>query len=334
MRAVAPDDASEPRKGTEPQEGAEPRKGPEPQEEPEPQDAAKPREDPDAQVALGLGKAPEPQEEPEPQEAADAVAPREDPDAQDVPSPGPSAPSDSAEERLEEAEQELRRDDLQADRDHRRRQLGFWVVVAVAAVLAVVLGLDLFAMPGDLVRAAGGSDQAQAGDVSADGQAADQNGGDAAEDQEGVFSAQGVTLQRPRDWTEVSSGSVAGLQAPKGVGYIQVTEQNASTMTMGGSVDGSQAMEGFVATMIQSEGLDVDAASVKIVQGPDGFWRATLPFSQVVDGTACKGSQLLAADGERAYVVTALCPDASYQADWATYQAVLDSAAFEPGDAS
>lgn len=243
-----------------------------------------------------------------------------------------------AEQRQEQAERTLDADERRAGREHRRRTVGFWLVVAVAAALAVAFGLDLFAMPGDLVRAASDLSSSQSEDAAASqsadaSQSASASSTEAANDDAAssgdTYRVPGIAVDKPAGWKVVDSGQVRGLQAPDGVGYVQLSEQNASTMTMGGNVDGEQAMRGFVATMICSEHLSADADQVSITQGPDGFWRASLPLSQDVDGTSCRGVQLLAGDGADAYVVTALCPDSSYDADWPTYQHILDSAVFE-----
>ncbi|MDJ1122344.1 hypothetical protein QJ043_09155 [Olsenella sp. YH-ols2217] len=149
---------------------------------------------------------------------------------------------------------------------------------------------------------------------------------------DGTFTAQGVTLRVPDGWQAVSTGGVAGIEPPSGAGYIEVSEQSSDLMSMGEGVDSSEAMTGFVATMVASEGLSIDPSSVAVTE-KDGRYLAELPLERSVGDVACRGVQLLVGSGETVVAITALCPEDSYDADWSTYQSVLDTATFDVGTA-
>lgn len=196
-----------------------------------------------------------------------------------------------------------------------KRRVTSALAAAAAVVLVAVLGLSGCATT-QSTEPASSVEQTNTATVSADG----------------TFTAQGVTLQVPDGWQAVSIGDVAGIAPSSGAGYIEVSEQDADLMSMGESIDSLDAMTGFVSTMVSSEGLSVDPASVAVSE-KDGLYEAQLPLEETVDGTECQGVQVLVGSGDQVVVITALCPKDSYDADWSTYQSVLDSVTFSVGTA-
>lgn len=195
----------------------------------------------------------------------------------------------------------------------RRRTLGY--LMAAASVVCLFLA---GALSGCTVSAADGS-----------GATADATVETTSVD--GTYTADGVTLTVPDGWTSVSSEDFQGVQSASGDGFVLVSEEDAAQMTMTGSVGSADDMAGFVSTMAEAEGAD--AADVAVSEH-NGVWVAELPLTVTLDGTTYQGAQLLAGSGDEVAVVTALCSQDSYDAQWSTYQQVLDSATFDLSSAA
>lgn len=186
-----------------------------------------------------------------------------------------------------------------------RRWLPVAAVVAVAAVLAVALDLDVFSPLGSLGSAASADGGAGAEEASGGS-----GGTSVPEPSETLapLSAGGVTVQVPDNWVEVDVAGVKGASPTSAGDVARVTADTAETSAMGGvpSVSSADDMEALARTVSSAQGGSADA-DVAVEQGSDGLWRATLPLRE----GDMRGTELLLADGGKAYVVEGVwSPDA------------------------
>ncbi len=138
-----------------------------------------------------------------------------------------------------------------------------------------------------------------------------------------------IALEYPTNWSVMTYQGAQTVVVTRGTvvdGYVKLA--NASVSSYGASsVDGVSTMKSFIKAVADSENIQVDVDSLSVSQRGD-VWLATIPMSGTTEGVNMKGSQLIAATGNTAYIVTAQCPTTTYHKNWPYFDHILDSISF------
>ncbi len=138
-----------------------------------------------------------------------------------------------------------------------------------------------------------------------------------------------VSLEYPFTWSVMTYEGAQTVVVTRGTvddGYIKIASSNVSRYGVP-SVSDVSSMRLFVAAVAQSEQIDVDVADLAIGQR-GGMWVAIVSRADTIGSKEAKGVQMIAASGDQAYLITALCPTDTYAQEWPYFQHVLDSISF------
>lgn len=138
-----------------------------------------------------------------------------------------------------------------------------------------------------------------------------------------------VSLEYPSTWSVMTYEGAQTVVVTRGTvedGYIKIASASVSTYGVPSVLDAS-SMRAFVAAVAQSEQIDVDVADLGIGQR-GAMWVATVSRTGTIGSKDAKGVQMIAASGDQAYLITALCPTDTYAQEWPYFQHVLDSISF------
>lgn len=139
-----------------------------------------------------------------------------------------------------------------------------------------------------------------------------------------------VSLEYPSTWSVMTYEGAQTVVVTRGTvddGYIKIVSASVSTYGVP-SVLNATSMRAFVAAVAQSEQIDVDVSDLAIGQR-GAFWVATVSRTGVIGSKDAKGVQMIAASGDEACLITALCPTDTHAQEWPYFQHVLDSISFD-----
>lgn len=187
----------------------------------------------------------------------------------------------------------------------------------------------------------GSSDGTSAGTTGSTGEAAKDSGtSDSKEETGGIadttktYAYEGVTVSMPVDWTVVDYGGQKAIAPSSDIlstGYVALDSQTSADLSGDPSIDSEEAMEALVQNMIRTQNLNISVSQTSISRDGAGLWKAVLPIDEEDNGgNRYKGEQLIAADGGTVWLVTGLCPESDYDAQWNSFQAIINSATFSP----
>lgn len=139
-----------------------------------------------------------------------------------------------------------------------------------------------------------------------------------------------VSLEYPSSWSVMTYEGAQTVVVTRGTvadGYIKIASTTVSSYGSA-SVADTSTMRSFVSAVVRSEQLEVDTADLSIGQR-GALWVATVPMIGDISDKDAKGVQMIAASGDEAYIITALCPTGTYIQNWPYFQHVLDSISFD-----
>lgn len=138
-----------------------------------------------------------------------------------------------------------------------------------------------------------------------------------------------ISLEYPPNWSVMSYQGAQTVVVTRGTvadGFIKLG--NASVSSYGAaSVNGVSTMKSFVKAVADSENIQVNVDRISVAQR-GSVWVASISMSTTIQGVQMTGTQLIAATGDTAYLVTAQCPNTTYQKNWPYFSHVLDSISF------